>query len=325
VNYIGSKAKLLPFIHQTIRHSVGMDLSSKILCDLFAGSGVVGYSFKDEVRTLISNDCEYYSYVLNRALLQSDAMERSASIIDTLNALPLQKGMIYTHYCLESGSGRNYFSDINAQKIDALRQGIEMYRNDEMLYFFLLASLLVNVDKIANTASVYSAFLKKLKPLATQPLYLESLHYQPRTNPHHVYCEEANHLIEMIEGDILYLDPPYNRRQYGANYHLLNTIALYDSFIPQGKTGVRKYESSLFCKERTALYALEEIITKAKFPYIFVSYNDEGLIPREKMASMMRKYGHYHSVEMPHPRFHAYQNTLHKKEINEYIHFIEKF
>lgn len=325
VNYIGSKAKLLSFIHQTIHDYVGEDLSQKIFCDLFAGSGVVGYSFKDEVQFLISNDCEYYSYVLNRAFLQSGIIENRAFIIDSLNALPLQKGLIYTHYCLGSGSGRNYFSDTNAQKIDALRQGIENYRNDEMLYLFLLASLLVNVDKIANTASVYSAFLKKLKPLAKQSLTLEALPFEPCAKEHRVYCEEANHLIEKIEGDILYLDPPYNRRQYGANYHLLNTIALYDTFTPKGKTGVRKYESSSFCKEKTALGALEDIIAKAKFPYIFLSYNDEGLIPQKSLASMMRLYGRYESVKVPHKRFHAYTNTLQKKEINEYIHIIEKF
>ena len=88
---------------------------------------------------------------------------------------------------------------------------------------------------------------------------------------HQVYCEAANDLVETIEGDILYLDPPYNRRQYGANYHLLNTIALYDSFIPKGKTGVRQYKSSLFCKEKTARDALGKKLLPKLSSLIFLS------------------------------------------------------
>lgn len=324
MNYIGSKAKLLPFIHTTIEAFVGHDLSSKVFCDLFAGSGIVGSSFAQKGCTILSNDLEYYSYVLNQALLQTGALNGASKIMTSLNELPPQEGLIYHNYCQGSGSGRNYFSDENGKKIDALRQGIEAYKKDEKCYFFLLASLLLSADKVANTASVYSAFLKHLKPLAQVSLSFEPLDYQPTQKPHQIFCEDANVLISKLKGDILYLDPPYNRRQYGANYHVLNTIAHYDHFNPKGKTGVRSYESSSFCKPISALHALEKLIQEAQFSYIFLSYNDEGLIACEEIALMMKKYGKYNNVKVPHQRFKSYQNRLKKRLNYEHLHILEK-
>lgn len=325
VNYIGSKAKLIPFLKETIKGVVGEDLSQKSLCDLFAGSGIVGKAFKNEVDFIISNDIEYYSYVLNYNALLGKSIYHSCQYIEKLNALQPCKGLIYQHYCEGSGCGRVYFSDFNGQKIDAWRQAIELYKEDKNLYSFLLASLLESADKVANTASVYSAFLKILKPLACKEIVLEALPFQADEKHHQVFCEDANTLISKIEGDILYLDPPYNRRQYGANYHLLNTIALYDIFEPQGKTGVRNYESSPYCKKKSALGALEALLSEAKFRYIFLSYNDEGLIAQEEIAVMMQRYGRYDLQTTPHQRFKAYDNKKCKHSTLEYLHILEKF
>lgn len=325
VNYIGSKTKLIPFLRETIKGVVGKDLSQKSLCDLFAGSGAVGRAFKDEVDFIISNDIEYYSYVLNYNALLGKSIHHSLYYIQTLNELKPLEGLIYQHYCGGSGCGRVYFSDLNGQKIDAWRQAIELYQDDKNLYYFLLASLLESADKVANTASVYSAFLKILKPLACKELVLEGLDFEPDEKFHQVFCEDANTLISKIEGDILYLDPPYNHRQYGANYHLLNTIALYDIFQPQGKTGVRNYESSPYCKKKNALNALESLISEAKFRYIFLSYNDEGLMVQEEIARMMQRYGRYDLQTTPHQRFKAYDNKKCKHSTLEHLHILEKF
>lgn len=325
VNYIGSKTKLIPFLRETIKGVVGKDLSKKSLCDLFAGSGVVGRAFKDEVDFIISNDIEYYSYVLNYNALLGKTIHHSCDYIETLNELKPLEGLIYQHYCEGSGCGRVYFSDLNGQKIDALRQAIESYKEDKNLYYFLLASLLKSADKVANTASVYSSFLKTLKPLACKEMVLEGLDFEPDEKSHQVFCEDANTLISKIKGDILYLDPPYNHRQYGANYHLLNTIAFYDVFEPQGKTGVRNYISSPYCKRGSAFSALEALIREAKFRYIFLSYNDEGLISQSDIAQIMRRYGRYEPQSIPHQRFKAYDNKQCKNFTREYLHILEKF
>ena len=156
-------------------------------------------------------------------------------------------GFIYNNYC--SPANRLYFSDENGKKIDTIRMEIEKFKYDEDLYYFLLASLIVSADKVANTASVYGAFLKHLKKSAKKKLILEAAYFEENENEHEVLQEDANLLIKKISGDILYLDPPYNHRQYGANYHLLNTIAEYKEFIPKGKTGLREYYKSNYCKK----------------------------------------------------------------------------
>ena len=231
---------------------MGNDLSGKTFCDLFAGTGIVGRILKKEVRRVISNDIEYYSFVLNRNYIGNHRKLNFEPFIDKLNALaPSEGGFIYENYCMGSLSGRQYFSDENGKKTDAMRKRIETWfrkkKIDEDLYYFLLACLLEAVDKIANTASVYGAFLKKLKRTAQKDLILEPALFDINDNPHEVYQADANDLIHKISGDILYLDPPYNERQYGANYHLLNTVAKYDDFIPHGKTGLRDYFRSNYC------------------------------------------------------------------------------
>lgn len=324
MHYLGAKTKLISFIKATISDVVGEPIGQKIFCDLFAGSGVVSLAFKDEVASLITNDAEYYSYILTRNMLRSKPLDGLDEAVETLLTCKDIKGRIYQHYAKGGGEGRTYFSDDNAQKIDALRQGIEAYKEDEALYVCLLASLLESAHKVSNTTSIYSAFLKELKPLAREALVFEPIVYTATQTPHTLFCEDANDLIEKIEGDILYLDPPYNRRQYGANYHLLNTIARYDAVIPFGKTGMRAYESSAYCKARTALNALEELVCKAKFKTLFLSYNNEGLLSEESIAAMMKKYGHYTVFTQEHQRFKAHDKRGKNPKTVEFLHVLEK-
>ncbi|MCH9813747.1 MAG: DNA adenine methylase [Epsilonproteobacteria bacterium] len=326
MNYIGSKRRLSSFLKETITDIVG-DLSDKVFCDLFAGTGIVGKSFKSDVKKVISNDLEYYSYVLNRNYIGNYQAIDYAPYIDILNSVEPKEGFIYKHYCLGSGSERNYFSDENGKKIDGVRQEIERYKSDEDLYFFLLASLIESADKIANTASVYGAFLKKLKKTALQPLWIEPALFETDIKSHEVHNRDSNELICEIEGDILYLDPPYNARQYGANYHILNTIALDDQFHPSGKTGMRDYHRSNYCKRRVAAKSFEELITNAKFEYIFLSYNNEGLMSKNTVSELMKKFGNYQLIVTDYKRFKADNNTNRNHKANstmEYLHILQR-
>jgi adenine-specific DNA-methyltransferase len=232
---------------------------------------------------------------------------------------------------LGGGSGRQYFSDENGKKIDTIRQRIEQWRQtktiSENLYYFLLASLLECADKLANTASVYGAYLKHLKKSAQKKLILEPAEFIVNENTHQVYNEDCNVLIQNIEGDILYLDPPYNARQYGANYHLLNTIAKYDDFIPSGKTGLRTYHKSRWCSAGKVEKELEFLLQHARFRYIFLSYNNEGLLPMETIKKIISRYGHYDLAVTDYQRFKADRddNRTHKAEkTEEFIHVLEK-
>ena len=208
-----------------------------------------------------------------------------------------------------------------------LKIGKKTSKITEDQYFFLVASLLESADKVANTASVYGAFLKHIKTSAAKKLFIKPAIFQQTDYPHQVFQQDSNSLIKKIEGDILYLDPPYNARQYGANYHLLNTIAKYDTFVPKGKTGLREYYKSDWCKTGEVLNSFEELIENAQFPYIFLSYNNEGLMTQKEVQKVMERLGKYSLETKKYQRFKAdkTENRNHKaSETFEYLHILEK-
>lgn len=334
MNYIGSKYSLLDFLTETIE-TVTKHKNEKenyIFSDLFAGTGVVGSKFRELGYNVISNDIQYYSYVINKHLIEnSENIEISDEILESLNNIESVEGFIYNNYCT-GGSERNYFSDYNGKKCDAIRMEIEKLYNNEKItkneYFYLLASLINSIDKYANTASVYGAFLKHLKKSANYEFVLELL---PKVNGKigKVYNKNISELIQEIQGDILYLDPPYNSRQYCSNYHVLETIARYDNPKLFGKTGLRDYsdQKSDFCSKVKIEKVFEELIKNAKFNYIFLSYNNEGIMTLDTIKKVMEKYGDYQVFTKEYKRFRADKENARNHKGNstiEYLHCLIK-
>ncbi len=352
MNYIGSKLSLLEFIENSIFQVV--DGNCSVFCDLFAGTGAVGSHFKKKGFKIIANDLQYYSYVLNRHYignhneldfqnlseiipeLQYKALSlRRIAVCEYLNSIEGTEGFIYNNYCsggsVSCGEERQYFSDENGMRCDAIRQEIEMWMNKEYItddeYFFLVTSLLESVDKYANTASVYGAFLKKLKRTAQNRLIIKPAELIINDRNHEVYCGDINSRVEKISGDIVYLDPPYNHRQYAANYHILETIAKYDNPIIYGKTGLRGYkdQKSLYCSKTEVKKTFVDLISKLKAKYIFLSYNNEGLLLFDDIREILSKCGEYgcfyreynrFKADRPENRYFKYAKTV------EYLHYV---
>ncbi len=332
MNYIGSKYKLRNFIKETIYSVAGRNLSDKVFCDIFAGTGIIGRSFKKEVKKVISSDFEYYSFVLNKNYIGNSSYIKDKRIfIEKLNNIKLKEGFIFKHYCKGGSGSRQYFADNNGKKIDAIRIKIKEWKEKKIingnLYWFLLASLLESADKVANTASVYGAYLKHIKKSAQKNLILTPAEYEITNNKNQVFYTDGNLLIKKIKGYILYLDPPYNSRQYGANYHILNTIAKYHNFIPKGKTGLPNYKKSKYCSKNLVKKEFEELIKNANFKYIFLSYNNEGLMSEKDIKNIMSKYGRFDRASVNYQRFKADkdQNRNHTaNHTKEYLYILEK-
>lgn len=332
MNYIGSKYSLLNFLQNTISTVTNLkDHSEYVFADLFAGTGIVGSTYRKRGYRVISNDIQYYSYVLNKHYIES-TNPSNAELLEHLNTLDGIKGFIYSNYCEGSGSKRNYFTNENGMKCDAMRTELEkLYKNTEIseeTYFYFLASLINSIDKYANTASVYGAFLKKIKKSASKEFKLELLPIIPGKKGK-VYNTNINDLIKQISGDILYLDPPYNARQYCTNYHVLETIAKYDNPILHGKTGLRDYkeQKSAFCSKRTVTSVFEDLIKNSKFNYIFLSYNNEGLMSLDTIKEIMSKYGTYTQYTQEYKRFQADKEENRNISANstiEYLHCLKK-
>ena len=332
MNYIGSKYSLLDFLETTIREVTGYKEGDNfIFGDLFAGTGIVGQTYKSKGCTVISNDIQYYSYVLNRHYIEN-VPELDTGLLEELNSLSPISGFIYNNYCEGSGSGRNYFTNENGMKCDAIRTHLEkLYVKgeiDEHIYYYYLASLINSIDKYANTASVYGAFLKHIKKSAAKEFQLELLPVISG-DVGKTYNEDINILVRKISGDVLYLDPPYNARQYCSNYHVLETIARYDNPNLNGVTGLRdsSEQKSKFCSKKTTPETFEDLIKNAQFKYIFLSYNNEGIMSLDTIKDIMSRYGKYSFFTKEYKRFKADKDesrNIAAASTIEYLHCLIK-
>lgn len=332
MNYIGSKYSLLDFLETTIEEVTGYRVGDDyVFADLFAGTGIVGQTYKAKGCSVISNDIQYYSYVLNKHYIEN-VPELDTGLLTTLNNLSPVEGFIYKNYCEGSGSGRNYFTNENGKKCDAVRIELErLYTSgqiDNHLYFYYLACLVNSIDKYANTASVYGAFLKHIKKSAQKEFQLKLLPVISGTIGK-VYNEDINTLVKKINGDVLYLDPPYNGRQYCSNYHVLETIARYDNPKLSGVTGLRDSsdQKSKFCSKLTALDTFEDLIKNAQFKYIFLSYNNEGIMSLDDIREIMSRYGKYNFFTKEYKRFKADKDenrNISADSTMEYLHCLIK-
>ncbi len=322
MRYIGSKLNLLSHIEETVDN---LGIKEGIFCDLFAGTACVAAHFKRRGFQIISNDLLELSYTFQQALIANNETPTFAGVVKTLgdvpnNSLPLdpspydrvvawlnflpgKKGFIFHNYCPSGNNehSRQYLSDRNGQKIDAIRQQIQQWHNageiTENEFYLLLLPLLEGTSKVANISGTYGAYLKHWDPRTYKDLSMVPVQTIRSDMPHQVFRQDANRLIKAIECDILYLDPPYNTRQYLANYHLLETVARYDAPALHGKTGLRDYEpgeKSAYCSKSDCYRVFQELIERANVRYILVSYNNEGILSRDELMSILSLRGEPH-------------------------------
>lgn len=327
LNYIGCKHTLCPHLINIISEQIP-DLQNKSFLDLFAGTGSVSYRIQNLVKTCNSNDLEYYSFVINYALIKSNYSDKIQQILDECNKLLGIEGLVTTSYSGE----RMFFTENNSKKCDAIRQFIEEYKLTKQInneeYYFLLASLLVSMDKVANTSCVYGAFLKEFKKTALKDLLVQPIHKNTelKSKLNQVYNLRAEELSLQNEFyDVVYMDPPYNQRQYSANYCPLNYIALYDkNIVLKGKTGlIDGYNKSKFCSKLTVKESFKQILDNIKCNYIFISYNNEGLLPYNEMEELFVSYGELKIYKIEYKKFKAQKNVDGDK-VYEYLWFINK-
>lgn len=330
MNYIGSKFSLLEEIEEVFKiETEGMNVETVV--DIFAGTSAVGRHFKKLGYRVIGNDLQEYSYVLGKHYIENSSNEElDYEYFNILNELEGVEGFIYNNYAAGSGSGRLYYSDYNAKKVDAARIRVEDDLKKGLIsqsnYYFYLASIIESIDKRANTASVYGAFLKQLKNSAQKKVVFEPCEVIESNKNNIMMLGDANEIIKEIAGDVLYLDPPYNSRQYSANYHMLETIAKYDNPNIHGKTGLRSNEEHLkseYSRKREASGALEELIKHADFKLIILSYNNEGIIPLDEIETMMKEHGTYKQYKKEYRKFKS-QRSQKNDTVFEYLHVLHK-
>ena len=342
MRYIGNKTNLLNNIKQVIEENCSGN--EKVFCDLFSGTSSVARFFKNKYK-IISNDILYFSYVLQKATISNNEIPnfeklrnklKAENILDYLETTKIDmkniKTFIYDNYSPNDNCERMYLTPENAKRIDYIRTNIEQWKKGELIseneYYYLLAALIEGVPFISNITGTYGAYLKKWDKRAFKRFEMIRLNVVNNYQENECYREDANELIKKISGDILYIDPPYNSRQYLPNYHLLETIARYDEPNINGKTGIRTYnrEKSNYCIKSKVYDELDELIKNAKFNHIIVSYNQEGILKKEEIEQILKKHGNENTYKLYQIPYKQYQNKLTKKmeQHYEYLFYIKK-
>ena len=355
MRFIGCKENLLDFIETLVKQK---DVKGNVFCDLFAGTGSVAKHFKKLGYKIISSDLLFFSYVLQKVYIEQNQYpkftkllkhlkidpieetlftsdsQNAKGIIKYLNNLEGIEGFIYKNYSPEGTRGqtysRKYFTGDNSKRIDAIREKIEEWKKSNLIneqeYYFLLASLIEAVPFVANISGTYSAFLKEWDKRAFKKLTLEVPEIIKSNETHKVYHTDGLKVLDQVKGiDILYLDPPYNERQYAPNYHILETIAKWDNPQIKGITGMRPYENqkSDFCNSKTGIKALGEIIKKNNFKHLLLSYNDDGIMPESEILKLFNNAGKSEITEQSYQRYKSNSNGEQKDGVKEKIYYLK--
>ncbi len=352
MRFIGNKENLVEKIYQIM---CSKNIKGNSFFDFFAGTTNVGKYFKKLDYQVFSSDLLYFSYVLQHAyiqrnqdvtfdkLLQNINIKNSSLfttplylVVDFLNNLEITQGFIYQNYTPEGTENlqvpRMYFSNENGKIIDSIRNKIENWKINDLIteneYFVLLACLIETVPFYANVSGIYAAFQKQWDPRAVKKIQLRPIETVINNKINYSFNDNSVNLLGKIESDIFYLDPPYNERQYAPNYHLLETIAKYDNPDIKGVTGMRNYENqkSLFCNSETALQELHKIAQNGKFKTLILSYNTEGIMPQQKIISVLEQFGKVELEEFDYLRFKSNSNgeSKTKKYIKEQLFILKK-
>lgn len=324
IPYIGNKRKLLGLIQEAINRT---GQRGGTFFDVFAGSGVVSRLAKTAGFRVVSNDWEPYTEPINCAYIKTNrppSFERLGGLdraVSILNSLPGERGYIAAHYCpadderYDVATERMFYTQHNGRRIDAIREQIQSWRSDGTISHseevLLLAPLIYQASYCSNTSGVFKGFHNGWGGATRTAWYRIRSHLSLRPpvlfdngEDNLVLCADAADLASEIECDIAYLDPPYNQHQYGANYHLLNTIALWDKprisrHISGGgardKAAIRKdwrsFRRSPYCYSSSALGAFEDLVTRLRARHLLVSYSTDGIMPYSEVLRVLSKRG----------------------------------
>lgn len=304
IKYIGSKRVLVPKILSLVE-AVNSAASCRTVADLFSGTARVGHALKSAGYQVTSNDLLTYSYVLSQALVAADERlypeARVGKLLRHLNGLPPQDGWFSDLYSRQA----RYFHPKNAARIQAIRVAIDdVSQGDEILRAILLTSLMLAADKVDSTVGLQMAYLKSWAPRAFNEMVLTYPPLLPGIGT--AMQGEAIDAARSVHSDLAYLDPPYNQHSYLGNYHVWETLVLWDNPETYGVARKRidcKSRKSIFNHKRTASIALTALLASIKAPHIILSFSDEGFAVAEDIEAVLASERYVLRLAQDHKRY----------------------
>ncbi len=317
IKYAGSKLKLLPHIIELVRST-----DARVILDGFSGTTRVSQALSQLGYTLIANDVAVWSKVFGTCyLLNKRPRSHYQTLIDHLNALPPKFGWFSEHYGGSPDGDTSRHEDglkkpwqlHNTMKLDAIREEIDALNLDEIEKAVALTSLILALDSVDNTIGHYSSYLNRWSPRSYNQMQLKVPHLIPQEKDHAVYQQDIFELLEDVEADLAYFDPPYgsnnekmppSRVRYAAYYHLWTTIILNDRPALFGKAKRRRDTSdrlaaSVFEEFRRnpdsgrfiAVEAIERMLMAVNARYIILSYSSGGRATADDLHAAIQRAG----------------------------------
>lgn len=330
--YIGSKARVADDIAQYLG---APPPGAGRFIDAFSGTGVVAGKAADLGWDVAINDKMQYAAVLSEARLLSEADVPFAALGGYAAALEAlasasREGFIWREYSPASagraGVERRYFTEENAARIDGASALIHGWRREGRIsdreFSLLLATLISAVNDVANIAGTYGCFLSKWTSQALGPLTFKPLSLRKRPVRYEVSTLDVFE-VESRPADVVYLDPPYTKRQYAAYYHILETLVKGDEPSVEGVSGLRPWRdsASVFCYKVKALRALVGLAASQGAGRVLISYSNDGHIQLDQLAAELEKTGRIEVVELGSiGRYRPNQTaSMNRSDVKEYL------
>jgi len=356
IPYIGNKRKLLGLIQKAL-HKVGVGADATFL-DVFAGSGVVSRMAKRMGFRVITNDWEPYSFEINKCSVQcNDApafrhLGGYANALDRLNALPPVEDWITKHLCPSDDDNydvltdRLFYTRSNGMMMDAMRLEVAQWEEADLISPLekscLLAPMLYQACYTSNTSGVFKGFHNGWGGQTGTALYriLSDFHLKPMVfhdngKNNLVFKIDSADLAQTLENcqvraDVAYLDPPYNQHPYGSNYHVLNTIALWDEPVlserieGRNKAAIREdwrtQRRSAYNYRREATAAYVGLMHSLRARYLLTSYSTDGMVSLRDLVETCVSRGQTDFVLQGYKRYRVSSQRFSHKPVN--IEFI---
>ena len=338
--YLGNKKRLADWIVAVASEHIP---AGAVVADPMCGTATVSRAFADAGFRVIASDELRFPVVHAKArLLSHDCCDFSMaggslkSAVAELNALSEMRGFFWQEYSAD-GTPRNgakpraYLTGSNAAKIDAMRAQVRSWQAagmDQEATDLLLHQLILAVNSVANIAGTYGYYRSSWSTASLAPITLQPAASSPLFEAvHEVRQGRVEDIAPQLEATLCYLDPPYTKRQYGGNYHLLETLARQDEPEPVGEGGLRDWypQSSDFCSKRRVRAALTETIKGLHSPYVALSYSEDALVPPDEMWDLLSPFGRLRREEVALPRFRSNDGRSNKGgEVMEHLYILER-
>lgn len=354
ITYLGNKRALIGNIEKEVE-IIKAEIGQNRLCcaDLFSGSGIVSRMLKKHSQTLIVNDIENYSTLLNDCYLTNKKTYPKKLCDDYRGTIEdkcqnkKKEGIIAQNYAPKNDNAiqkgeRVFYTHENALLIDTYRSLIDEIVKEEDLKKFFLAPLIVESSIHVNTSGVFKGFYKNkhtgigcfggAKADALSRIYgkveLKEPIFSNFESNVKILQEDAVALSSKLRNiDIAYLDPPYNQHPYGSNYFMLNLIIKNRLDVPISKVSgiTQDWNRSTFNKPYLAYSSMEKIVSSLDSKYIIISYNSEGFISFDEMKNMLKKYGKLKTTEIHYNTFRGSRNLSGRGiHVSEYLFVLKK-